>query len=99
MGRCFFLPSVLTWTYSQIASGKRDKMKYYIRRAVAGLVSIPFVAGAWCFVYLAFVIAGGEPTQGIAETFSNGVAIGIIVAVMLTFAPQVSKFITRVSGE
>jgi len=77
----------------------RDKMKYYIRRAVAGLVSIPLVAGAWCFVYLAFVIAGGEPTQGIAETFSNGLTIGIIVAVMLTFAPQLSKFITTISGE
>lgn len=74
-------------------------MKYYIRRAVAGLVSIPLVAGAWCFVYLAFVIAGGEPTQSIRDTFANGLTIGIIVAVMLTFAPQVAKFITRVSGE
>ena len=74
-------------------------MKYYIRRAVAGLVSIPFVAGAWCFVYLALVVAGGEPTQSIAETFSNGLTLGVVVAVMLTFAPQVSKFITRISGE
>ena len=88
-------------TYSQktSASGKRDKMKFYIRRAVAGLISIPLVAGAWCFVYLAFVIAGGEPTQNITETFANGITLGVVVAVMLTFAPQVSKFISRVSGE
>ena len=74
-------------------------MKFYIRRAIAGLVSIPLVAGAWCFVYLALIVVGGEPTQSVAETFSNGITLGIVVAVMLTFAPQVSKFITRISGE
>lgn len=74
-------------------------MKFYIRRAVAGVVAVPFVAGAWCFVYLAFVIAGGEPTQSISETFSNGLMIGFIVAVMLTFAPQFSKFVSRITGE
>jgi hypothetical protein len=75
-------------------------MKFYIRRAVAGIIAVPFVASAWCVVYLVFLALGnGMPTQNINETFSNGVALGIIVAVMLTFAPQVSRLITKITGE
>ncbi len=74
-------------------------MKYYIRRAVAGAIAVPFVATAWCLTYLGFIVVGGVPTQGISETFSNGLALGLVVAVMLTFAPQLSKFITTISGE
>jgi hypothetical protein len=74
-------------------------MKFYIRRAVAGIVSVPFVAGAWCFIYLAFIVIGGEPSQSIYETFSNGLLIGSIVAVLFTFAPQFNKFVSFISGE
>ncbi len=74
-------------------------MKFYIRRAVAGIVSVPFVAGAWCFIYLAFIVIGGEPSQTIDETFSNGLLIGSIVAVMFTFAPQFGKLVSRLTGE
>jgi ABC-type cobalamin transport system permease subunit len=74
-------------------------MKFYIRRAVAGIVSIPFVAGAWVFLYLILLLIGGEPSQTISQTFTNGVSIGIIVAVMFTFAPQFNKFVSFVSGE
>ena len=74
-------------------------MKYYIRRAVAGVVAIPFVAVAWTGVYFMLLVAGGIPQQTIGETFQNGLWLGGLLAVMLTFAPQVSKFITRISGE
>jgi TM2 domain-containing membrane protein YozV len=74
-------------------------MKFYIRRAVAGIVAIPFVAGAWCFIYLAFIAIGGEPTQSLGETYNNGILIASVVAVMFTFAPQVEKFLAKISGE
>lgn len=74
-------------------------MKFYIRRAVAGIISIPFVAGAWVFFYLMLIVLGGEPQQGIDDTFENGLLIGSVVAIMITFAPQVSKFINKISGE
>lgn len=74
-------------------------MKFYVRRAVVGLVSIPFVAGAWCFIYLAFLLAGGEPTQTISETFDNGLYIGITLAIAFTFAPQISRLLDKVVGD
>lgn len=74
-------------------------MKFYIRRAVAGIVSVPFVAGAWVFFYLMLIVLGGEPNQTISETFANGITIGIIVAVMFTFAPQFAKFVSKIVGE
>jgi hypothetical protein len=74
-------------------------MKFYIRRAVAGIVSIPFVAGAWVFLYLVLILLGGEPQQTISDTFNNGLMIGTLVAVMFTFAPQFDKFVSRLIGE
>jgi hypothetical protein len=74
-------------------------MKFYIRRAIAGIVAIPFVAGAWVFFYLLLLLAGAEPSQSISDTFHNGVLIGFTVAVMFTFAPQVAKILAKVSGE
>lgn len=74
-------------------------MKFYIRRAIAGIVAIPFVAGAWVFFYLMLIVLGGEPSQSLTETFNNGLFIGGTVAVMFTFSPQVSKLLDKVSGE
>lgn len=74
-------------------------MKFYVRRAVIGIISIPFVAGAWCFVYLAFILLGGEPNQSVAQTFDNGLLVGIVLALFLTFAPQVSRLISFLAGE
>ena len=70
-------------------------MKFYIRRAVVGTLSIPFVAGAWCFVYLAFILVGGEPQQTIDETFSNGLLVGIVLAIAFTFAPQIARLMEK----
>ncbi len=74
-------------------------MKFYIRRAVAGIVAIPFVAGAWVFFYLMLLVIGGEPNQTLEDTFNNGLMIGSILAVMFTFAPQFDKFVSRIVGE
>jgi hypothetical protein len=45
------------------------------------------------------VIAGGEPNVSSIEVFTNGMWLGALVAVMLTFSPQVSKFLDKVVGE
>ena len=74
-------------------------MKFYIRRAVAGVIAVPVIAGLYTLGYLWLVIAGGEPTITSVEVFNNGLWLGGLVAVMLTFSPQVSKFLNRVIGE
>ena len=74
-------------------------MKFYIRRAIAGVIAIPFVAGAWCFFYLLMLLAGGEPNQTLGDTFNNGLFIGSTLAVIFTFMPQFSKFLDFLTGE
>jgi hypothetical protein len=70
-------------------------MKFVIRRALLGVVSIPLIAGAYVFLYLLLVLAGGDPTQTISETFFIGIQIASVVAVILTFYPQFSKFVNK----
>ena len=70
-------------------------MKYAIRRAIVGVVSIPLIAGAYTFLYLLLLVAGAEPGQTLAETFNFGVVIGITSAIFLTFYPQFSRFLDR----
>jgi hypothetical protein len=74
-------------------------MKFYIRRAVAGVIAVPVVAVAWCAVYFMLLVIGGEPSQTIGETFQNGLLIGWVLAVAFTFAPQFSKLIDKLAGE
>lgn len=74
-------------------------MKFYIRRAVAGVIAVPVVAVAWTAVYFMLLVIGGEPQQTIGETFQNGLFLGGVVAVALTFAPQFIKLIDKISGE
>jgi hypothetical protein len=74
-------------------------MKFYIRRALVGIVSIPIVAGLYTFGYLCLVIAGAEPNASIREVVENGLWLGGLVAVMFTFSPQISKFLDNLVGE
>lgn len=73
-----------------------SKMKFVIRRALLGVVSIPLIAGAYVFLYLLLVLAGGDPTQTISETFFIGIQIASVVAVALTFYPQIAKVLDKV---
>lgn len=70
-------------------------MKYVIRRALLGLVSIPLVAGAYVFFYLLLLLAGAEPSASLSDTFANGVNIAIVVALILTFYPQFSSLVDK----
>lgn len=74
-------------------------MKFYIRRAIAGTIAIPFIAGAYFVVYALLVGAGADPTSTPAGVWANGLMIGTIVAVMFTFAPQVWKLANIGLGE
>jgi hypothetical protein len=74
-------------------------MKFYIRRAVVGVIAVPVVAGLYTLAYLWLVVAGGEPNATSEEVFNNGLWLGGLVAVMFTFSPQVSKLLNRIVGE
>lgn len=71
-------------------------MKYSIRRALVGILSIPFVAGAYTFVYLALVLLGAEPGNTLTDVYATGINIAIVVALMLTFYPQIAKVLDKV---
>lgn len=74
-------------------------MKFYIRRAVAGAVATPIIAGAYFVVYALLVGAGADPTNTPAGVWANGLMIGTIVAVAFTFAPQILALEARLFGE
>lgn len=71
-------------------------MKYAIRRAIVGLISIPLIAGAYVFLYLCLLLAGAEATIGVEGAFNNGLLIGIVSAIFFTFYPQISRLLDRV---
>lgn len=69
-------------------------MKFYIRRAVAGLVIAPLVATAYTLGYSLLVFAGATPTTAFADLWvGNGLFIGITLAVVFVFAPQFMRFV------
>lgn len=68
-------------------------MKFYIRRAVAGAVATPIVAGAYFIGYAVLVGLGAEPTDTPQGVWNSGIFFGVVLAVMLTFYPQVRKLV------
>lgn len=78
---------------------KGFKMKFYIRRAVVGVLAVPVVAGVYTFIWLALIIAGAEASLSAEQVFQSGLGLGAIVAVMFTFSPQVSRLLDRIVGE
>jgi hypothetical protein len=72
-------------------------VKFTIRRAIVGVISIPLLAGAYVFFYLLLLLAGAEPTVTLTESFNNGLLIGITSAVFFTFAPRILHLIDRIT--
>jgi hypothetical protein len=66
-------------------------MKFYIRRAVLGVIATPVIAGAYFMFYALLVGAGADPTNTPDGVWANGLMMGSVLAVMFTFAPQVWK--------
>lgn len=71
-------------------------MKFFIRRFIFGVISIPFVAGAYVFLYLLFLLAGAEPNQSLSDTFNNGMFIGGTLAIVFTFYPQFYNLMNKI---
>ncbi len=74
-------------------------MKFYIRRAVAGMIATPVIAGTYFLIYALLIGAGGTPTSTPQEVFSNGLWLGGLIAVGFTFAPQLLKLERKIFGE
>lgn len=69
-------------------------MKFYVRRAIAGLVIAPVVATIYTLAYVALVFAGGIPTTAFADLWAgNGLYLGTTLAVLFVFAPQFMRFV------
>jgi hypothetical protein len=73
-------------------------MKFYVRRAVVGLVAVPLVAGAYLLGYALLVGAGAGASSNASEVWATGLWIGGLSAVFLTFAPQVINLARKVSA-
>lgn len=74
-------------------------MKFYIRRAIAGVIAIPFVAGAYFVAYALLIGAGAGINNTPSGVWANGLMIGTIVAVGFTFLPQVRWLERKLMGE
>lgn len=66
-------------------------MKFYIRRAIAGVILSPVVAFAYVVVCAILIGAGAGASFTVREAWGNGFVLGGIVAVLFTFLPQVNK--------
>jgi hypothetical protein len=65
-------------------------------RGLVGLITLPFVAGAYVFVYIAIGFLGGSFSSTIEEVWENGLLIGVVWAVFLVFYPVITKLLNKV---
>lgn len=71
-------------------------MKFYVRRALVGLVAVPFIAGAYLVGYALLVAMGAGASSSASEVWDLGLMLGGVVAVAFTFAPQVKVLAEKV---
>lgn len=74
-------------------------MKFYIRRAVLGVIAVPVIAGAYFLFYALLVGAGADPTNTAQGVWENGLMMGWVLAVLFTFAPQVLWLEKKLMGD
>lgn len=70
-------------------------MKFVVRRAVAGLIAMPVVAGAYVLAVAVLVGAGAGATATVSEAWSNGLVFGFAGAVVFAFYPQLMKAVNN----
>jgi len=73
-------------------------MKFVIRRAVAGVLLMPVVAGLYVAVYAVLVGAGANPTADFTAVVGNAVVIGWAFVVVFAFWTQIQKFAEKVGA-
>jgi TM2 domain-containing membrane protein YozV len=64
---------------SKVLGGK-GIMKFVIRRAVAGVVITPLVAGLWFALVVDFILLGGVANATPMEVWNTGLGMGVIVS-------------------
>lgn len=74
-------------------------MKFYIRRAVFALVSMPVIFVGYGFIYFSLALTVNGEATGVGTFVGNLPSIGITYLIALIFAPQFDKFLNRVVGE
>lgn len=74
-------------------------MKFYIRRAVAGIILMPVVAFAYVVVCAFLIGAGAGASFTVAEAWTNGLLLAGISAVSFTFYPQIDRLLDKVVGK
>jgi hypothetical protein len=67
--------------------------KFVIRRALAGILITPMVAGTWVLVYGLLVANGAGQAHTLGEVWTNGLVLGGIIS--LVFACSA----IRIKGE
>lgn len=75
-----------------------QEMKFVIRRAVAGLLLMPVVAGLYVAGYAVLVGLGAGATTDLSGVVANGVLVGWVFAFAFAFWTQLMKFAERIGG-
>ena len=70
-------------------------MKFYIRRAVLGIIATPVIAGIYFVGYAVLVGLGAEPTSTPQGVWENGLFMGGTLGVAFIFAPQIWAWAMR----
>jgi hypothetical protein len=74
-------------------------MKFVIRRAVAGLLLVPVVAGLYVAGYVVLGLLGAGMSITLDEVWANGLLIGFVCAVAFAFATQLDRLAYKIVGE
>lgn len=69
-------------------------MKFVIRRAVAGVVITPLVAGVWFALVVDLILLGGVPNATPMEVWNTGLGMGVIVSLWFV-AGAVRKLVRK----
>jgi hypothetical protein len=68
-------------------------MKFVIRRAVAGVVAVPVIAGVYVLGMAGLIGLGAGVSFSIEQAWSNGLVLGFASAVVFAFYPQLTKWV------
>lgn len=73
------------------------KIKFVIRRALAGIVIVPATALIYTIGYAMLVGLGGTPTASVGEVWGNGLMLGIVATAYLMFHEPINKLLDRLN--
>lgn len=71
-------------------------MKFLIRRLIASVIVVPLVGGAY-FLSIATLVMMGFDSLTLTDAYNNAILIGIVSGVAFVFAPQLNKFLEKIS--